>query len=113
MSQRLRTGIGRLLLFFLAADFLGFGLLSGLGAAVDLHAVVSIQSAPVPGGANAGPTSPGCNHSCHFAQHLTGAVSDGLSAPPRFGSYTAPVLPVVSPTTFCQKTPFHPPRALA
>ena len=113
MTQRLRTGIGRLLLLFLAADFLGFGLLSGLGAADDPHAVISLQSTPAPGGINAGLTSPGCDHSCHFAQHLVAPVTDGLSAPPCFSSYTAPVLAVVSPTTFRKKAPFHPPRALA
>lgn len=109
MSPRLRVGITRVLLVFLLTDFLGFGLLSAYGAMDDPHVGVAEFGR---GAEGHGSAPSGCDHACHFAQHMIAAVSERLSAPLCFSSYIAPVLPVVSPTTFCQKTPFHPPRAL-
>ena len=105
--------LARILLLLFLADILGAGAISTSAAIDDQHSAGAVQGAAADGMHRDDSSSSGCNHACHFAQHLFAPISESPVPMAEAGSYATPVHRAGAPSSIRQKAQFPPPRALA
>lgn len=113
MSRRLSGLLTRFLLVLFLADIVGAGAIGTSAAIDDQHGPVAAQSGAADGVHKDDAASSGCNHACHFAQHLFAPISESPVPVADASSYAIPVHRAGAPIGVRQKASFPPPRTLA